>query len=274
MIFTFRKWNAFCKTLKQRGLLSIPAKDVRVSPYLVLKHDVETNVKKAYKMAMIEHRHGHRGSYYVQAYLLKNPKNILLLSKMKKMGHEISYHYDVMDSCKGNLQQAIAEFEKNKEIFETNGFDIVTVCQHGNPLIERVGYYSNRDFFRSEEVQRLYPNIADIMVDYKTKYNTDYKYFSDAGRKFKMIFDPLFNDITPSSDKDISYNTIFDLLDVVSEKECFIISTHPHRYCSSALIYLLKAALFSLIKIIAKALYKIPFMKKFMNKYYYLAKKI
>ena len=40
---------------------------------------------------------------------------------MQEMGHEISYHYDVMDSCKGDLEAAIAEFEKNRKRFEEKG---------------------------------------------------------------------------------------------------------------------------------------------------------
>ena len=106
---------------------------------------------------------------------------------MRDMGHEVTYHHDVMDSCKGDLEKAILEFESNRQKFEDNGFPVVTVCQHGNPIIERVGYHSNRDFFRSEQVRMRYPNIADIMVDYPKKYSTQYLYFSDAGRIFKRI---------------------------------------------------------------------------------------
>lgn len=276
MIFNYNKWNQFCCNLKKCGLISIPACEVdsKKDKYLVLKHDVETDVMRAVELAKIENKYGHRGTYYVQAYLLDNSKNIKLLKIIKKLGHEVSYHYDVMDSNKGNLDEAIKEFEKNRKKFENAGFPIVTVCQHGNPIVERVGYTSNRDFFRSDKVQRLYPKIADIMVDYKQKYNTDYSYFSDAGRKFSKIYDPLENDRINSDDKNIKYEDLNKVLNVIKKEKNVFISTHPHRWTKTAFEYVLKNFIFYMIKKIAKLLIHIPFMKKLMSRYYYLAKKV
>jgi len=275
MIFTHKKWDSFCAKLKENGYISIPACRVQqdTKNYLVIKHDVETNVSNAYKMAKIETGYGHCGSYYVQAYLLKESRNVELLQKMQKMGHEVSYHHDVMDSCKGNLEAAMAEFEKNRRLFSDGGFLPVTVCQHGNPMVERVGYHSNRDFFRSDQVQAQYPNMADIMVDYPQKYKTSYLYFSDAGRLFKQIYDPINNDIENSDDKNIPYQDIEALLVALNKSGGNIVSVHPHRWTRSATLYLMKSAVFKMVKCIAKLLIKIPFMKSIMGRFYYLAKK-
>lgn len=274
MIFVYSAWDSFCAELKDKGIVSIPAREVtsEMDSFLVLKHDIENTVSKAYKLAEIEHKYGHRGTYYAHAYLLDDPQNVELLQKMQTMGHEISYHYDVMDSNHGDLDGAIKEFEGNRQRFEKLGFPIITVCQHGNPVVERVGYTSNRDFFRSSRVQALYPHIADIMVDYKEKYNTDYTYFSDAGRKFKLIFDPINNDIINSDDKNIPYEDLDTLLKALPSKA--IISTHPHRWTDSAVSYMVKEKAFKLIKGTAKLAMKVPGVKKIMSRYYYLAKKI
>ena len=276
MIFVFKKWDAFCKRLSNECLKSIPAREIKpdMKKYVVLKHDVETDVARALEMAKIEYKYGHRGSYYVQAYLMSDAKNVDMLKEMQKMGHEISYHYDVMDSSKGDLEKAIAEFDLNVKIFEENGFELKTLCQHGNPIVERVGYTSNRDFFRSEKVQCLYPELSDIMVDFKRKYETDYLYFSDAGRHFQLIYDPLNNDVIKSDDKNILYKDTDELFKALSSDEGNIISTHPHRWTKSACLYVVKTFLFKVVKTVAKILIKIPFMKKVMSKYYYLAKKI
>ena len=144
----------------------------------------------------------------------------------------------------------------------------------GNPIVERVGYTSNRDFFRSERVRALYPSISDIMVNFKEAAEVDYVYYSDAGRRFKMIFDPINNDVTPSDDKNIPYEDLDALESAIVTVDGAIISTHPHRWCSSAVIYSMKSFAFKVIKATAKLAMKIPFMKKFMSRYYYLAKKI
>lgn len=274
MIFVYKYWDQFCRELKEKGIVSIPAREVKetMTSFLVLKHDIENTVPKAYKLAEIENKYGHRGTYYAHAYLLDDPKNVELLRKMQDMGHEISYHYDVMDSNHGNLDGAIKEFEDNRKRFESLGFPIITVCQHGNPVVERIGYTSNRDFFRSSWVQALYTNIADIMVDYKEKYHTDYSYFSDAGRKFKLIYDPINNDIVNSDDKNIPYEDLNALLEALPSKT--IISTHPHRWTDSAASYIVKEKAFKIIKGTAKLAMKVPGVKKIMSRYYYLAKKI
>lgn len=276
MNFVFKNWRKFCTALREVGFQSVSADRIESSmtKYIVLKHDVETDVKRAYDIACIEHETGHCGSYYVQAYLLKQENNVNLLKKMQDMGHEISYHYDVMDSCKGNIDQAIEEFEKNRILFENYGFPIKTVCQHGNPIVERVGYASNRDFFRSERVQKIYPDISDIMVNYQRDYMTDYQYFSDAGRLFKYIYDPLNNDIEDTSKKDVVYSDFDELLRSLNPENRYMISIHPHRWTKSSFLYMVKTCLFRSIRFGAKLAIKVPFMKKIMNKYYYLAKKI
>lgn len=275
MIFVYKKWDDFCKKLHDNDLHSVPACEIRaeLNNYIVLKHDVETNVERAYKIAEIESSYGHRGSYYVQAYLLEEGANVELLKKMQQMGHEISYHYDVLDSSKGNFAQAIAEFDKNLKIFESNGFKIVTVCQHGNPIIERNGYHSNRDFFRDVKVRQIYPEISDIMVNFKENIPTDYLYFSDAGRRFNLIFDPINNDIVNSDDKNIPYNDLNALYDVLDNEKGNIISIHPHRWAKSASVYIIKTFIFKVLKFVAKILVRIPILNKLMSRYYYLAKK-
>ena len=276
MIFNYKKWDEFCKDLYEAGRISIPACEVNSSKhgYIVLKHDVETDVSRALELASIEHKYGHRGSYYVQAYLMNQARNIHILKQMQKMGHEISYHYDVMDSQKGDVDKAIVEFEDNRKLFEDNGFPIITVCQHGNPVVERVGYTSNRDFFRSDKVEKLYPDIADLMVNYKLKYHTDYIYYSDAGRRFSTIFDPINNDRVNSDDKNIKYEDLKEVFEAIQKDDNVILSTHPHRWCKSAIEYTIKNGIFRIVKSTAKALLHIPGMKKLMGKYYYLAKKI
>ena len=275
MIFSYKKWDEFCRRLSENGTHSIPACDAYGSDmrFLVLKHDVETDVSHACAIAKIEHKHGHRGSYYVQAYLLNDSKNISMLREMQSMGHEISYHYDVMDSSHGDLDKAIAEFDSNKKLFESRGFELKTLCQHGNPIVERVGYTSNRDFFRSERVRAMYPDLSDIMVNYKDAHSTDYVYYSDAGRQFKMIYDPLTNDVINSDDKNVAYKDLNALYNALGAQSS-IVSIHPHRWTKSTLACVVKTTVFKVIKSIAELLMKIPFLKKIMSRYYYLAKKI
>ncbi len=276
-MFVYNKWEVFCKKLSENGVHSITADSVlknNAKQFLILKHDVETNPSKALDLARIENKYGHFGVYYVQAYLLDNQKNIEILKKIKALGHEVSYHHDVMDSNFGNLEKALEEFEKNKVIFEKNSFSINTVCQHGNPVAKRNGYTSNRDFFRSDAVKKKFGHIAEIMVNYREKTNVDFKYISDAGYGWKIIYDPETNDIVDSSDKDIKLENLDRVLNFVLNENAVILSTHPHRWNNNSLNAVAKTMIFKTIKITAKILGKIPFINRIMSKFYFLAKKI
>jgi hypothetical protein len=279
MNFTLSKWSVFCRDLQNNGCLSITASDLchrpelRKSQYLILKHDVETNVRRAYRIAKIEHKYGHRCSFYIQAYLLKNKKNIELLRKMQNFGHEISYHHDVMDYAKGDINIALSEFMKNLELFIDKGFNIWTVCQHGNPLIERVGYHSNRDFFRSKVIQETFPEIVDIMVNFKEEKNLDYLYFSDAGRVIHLVVDPINNDLCYSDEKNLIIKNLDLLLNYLLSNNC-IISIHPHRWEINGIAFYFKKTSFIIIRWMARKMYKYQLFKNILNKYYYLAKKI
>jgi hypothetical protein len=80
--------------------------------------------------------------------------------------------------------------------------------------------------------------------------------------------------VVNSDDKNIVYKNLDFVLEQIKENDRCILSTHPHRWTSSSFVYVVKATMFKCIKAVAKVAVKIPFMKKFMSKYYYLAKKI
>ena len=278
MIFVYKQWDEFCRKLKDNGFASVSAATILKAkpdkPFLVLKHDVETNPSKALRFAQIESKYSHKGSYYVQAYLLNNSKNINILKQIQELGHEVSYHHDVMDSNKGDINKAAEEFRRNIELFENNDFYVRTVCQHGNPVIDRDGYLSNRDFFRNAKMVQMYEHISEIMVNFKSRIDEDYKYISDAGYGWKIIFDPENNDIVNSEEKDIALENLDKVLDVIKNQKSVIVSTHPHRWYSNVASAQAKEIVFKSIKYSIKCMLKIPFMKKMMGKFYYLAKKI
>lgn len=276
-MFIYKRWEKFCKKLNENGLNSVTASSLLDSDmaksFLILKHDVETNPIKALELAKIENRYHHRGSYYVQGYLLENEKNFSVLKEIQSLGHEVTYHHDVMDSNHGDLDKAAAEFDYYIKLFENKGFMVRTVCQHGNPIVERVGYRSNRDFFRQDDIKKAFPKVHDIMVDYKNEIKTDYYYFSDAGQKLNLIYDPINNDIIDTSDKDIKVSGLGEVFDYIKDKST-IVSIHPHRWSKNYFQYIIHRFIFKSVRFLARVAIRIPLLKKVMSKYYYLAKKL
>ena len=270
-MFVYSNWQKICKNLSEnhKCILAnqILEQDKNCS-WVVVKHDVEANVSKALKLAKIESKYNIKATYYVQSYLLRDNKSDL--KEISRLGHEVSYHYDVLDSNNGNYKHAISEFQKTIHDFKQLGFNVSTVCPHGNPIINRDGWSSNKDFFRDTYISKMFPDILDIVVHLPSRLGNNYVYISDAGYSWKIISNVEDNDIKNKGDQEIT-----DFFKVLSENtECLIISTHPHRWQSSKIIVISKTIMFKIIRFIAGLVSKIPFVKNIMSRYYYLTKYI
>lgn len=278
-MFYYNNWEKFCKAIAESRVYTCTAEESLTLPmnvhYIVLKHDVEACVPNAYRLASIEHKYGIRGSYYVQAYLMEKADNIRMLKEMQAWGHEISYHYDVLDAHAGDYVAAEEDFIKYSNVFADNGFHYGTICQHGNPVKQRVGYTSNRDFFRNAEIHSHYPNLVDMVVDYSQHIgNRKYRYISDTGYRWNIITLPETNDLYPEV-KNLKIGGFKNLVALIKDSEySYVISTHPHRWMSSAWKINLKIALFRVVRATIMLARHIPGVEYLLNKFYYIAKKI
>ncbi len=273
MKFVYSEWDDFCKVLSDNGLRSVTSASVLQDAiadnsckkrFVTLKHDVEASPSKALDFARIEHKYGHCATYYVQAYLMTD-ENYQIFSQIHELGHEVSYHHDVMDGAKGDLRVAMAIYKENLDKFSRYGFDVKTVCQHGNPVSD----YANRDFFRSDLVQNAFPDQADIMVDFMKKINQKYTYISDFGMSFKIVKDPIEVENLREEDK---YVVLGDLMGVSTEilahpQESYIVSAHTHRYNESAFKAACRKAIFKAIRRVARVMFVIPGLKKFLFRF-------
>lgn len=271
-MFIYSVWDEICKHIskKSRTITISQILSQTTQDWLAIKHDVETNVNKALIIAKIEAKYNIKATYYIQADLLD--ANYELLQEIASFGHEVTYHYDVLDANNGDFDNSIEEFKNNVKKFQKYGFEVNTVCPHGNPVIIRDGWNSNKDFFRDKKVVSLFPNILDMVVELPNKIDYKYRYISDAGYGFKEIVNIKDNDLKNNGDIDIQ--DYKELLKILDNSEAFIVSTHPHRWEKRAFKFLFKIYLFKILRFSARKISSIPFLKKIISRYYYLAKKI
>lgn len=268
-----KEWGFFCSSIESSKCLTVselPDLKGAGQKWIAVKHDVETNVERAYQIAKIEAKYSIRATFFVQSYLLND--NLELLTKIANLGHEVTYHYDVLDANLGDYDKATAEFDRTVKKFEAAGFKVKSVCPHGNPLMNRNGWSSNKDFFRKCEVAERFSQIFDLVVQANEKLDSDYKYISDAGFGFKVITDIVGNDQKPSTDKSI--DSIAKLVSIIDSSDSAIISTHPHRWVRSGFQARLVKARFNIIRRVALIASRSKFLKRMMSKFYFLAKKI
>jgi hypothetical protein len=271
MKFVQSEWDRFCSSIDSTKCVTISElPDLsRSQSWLAIKHDVETNVKRAYDIACIEARHGIRSTFFVQAELLEG--NLQHLLAIAELGHEVTYHYDVLDSNNGDIKKATNEFSETVIKFEEAGFAITSVCPHGNPMMNRDGWSSNKDFFRDAVVSKRFSKVFDLVVQGKEKIGRDYSYVSDAGYGFKIISDIEDNDKGPS--EDVPLGSIDEVLKLICQHDAVVISTHPHRWSSNAFLAVFVKARFILIRKVAIFASKSTLFKRLISKFYFMAKK-
>lgn len=170
--------------------------------YAIMRHDIDRMPQRALEMAEVEYQCGVQSTYYFRAQ--KGTYIPEIMGKIASFGHEIGYHYETVDTCKGNIVAAQQLFSKVLADFRSK-YDVKTVCAHGNPLTK----YNNGKIWDNL-------NLSDFELLGEPYLSLDYEkfaYFSDSGRTWlnnesqkmegKDSVSTAFNDIRARKTDDI-----------------------------------------------------------------------
>ena len=137
--FTFKHYKEILKSALRQGFKVTNFRDldkVKNDKILILRHDVDMSITKALQMAKIEYSLGLKATYFIRVhgefYFLDN-KNIAILKKMLKMGHEIGLHTEASALNKlwrSNLKE-IFILEK-KYLEELSNQKIISAAEHAD----------------------------------------------------------------------------------------------------------------------------------------------
>ncbi len=223
MDFTLKKYQELLVALKEANysfqtfewFVQQPKKKA-----VVLRHDVDRLPENALKMAKLEHENQCSSSYYFRIVPFVFSED--LIKKTGSFGHEVSYHYEDITICKGDVDKAYVHFRQKLAIFRKS-FPAKTICMHGSPLTK----WDNRDIWKKY-------NYKDLGIIAEPYFDVDYKkvlYITDTGRKWNKTnisvrdkVDSGFS-IQIKSTSDLIYKIRNGLL-----PDQIIINTHPHRW--------------------------------------------
>lgn len=275
---TYKEYTAFCQEICNSGvaLYSVCRACENIGdldkPFVIIKHDVEDKPEKALKLSKIEHSLGIKATYYVHSFFLRNPEHVAVLREIAGLGHEVGYHYDVLDNNDGDKEKAIQEFREALSCFEDNGFTVKTVCPHGNPLKKRIGYSSNKDFFLDATIRDLFKDIVDVYLTFPDLLEKDYLYITDA--QYSYFYRDAKSTRTDATEELLPLEGADRIIRMIRDGQSMIISTHSHRYSASGCNAFIRVSLYKAAKLVAKTLYRARWGKYIINKFYYIAKKI
>lgn len=275
---TYKDYLNFCNKLIATNVLIYTAKEASQNisaldkQFIIIKHDVEDKPEKALRLSKIEHSLGIKATYYVHSFFLKSPRSVAILKEIASLGHEIGYHYDVMDNNEGDKDKAKLEFEEALNDFKKNSLPIITVCPHGNPLKKRIGYSSNKDFFLDRQIKEYFNDIIDVYITFPDMLTKDYLYITDA--RYAYFYRDAKSTKTDATEQLIPISREEDIFKMIKEGNSVIISTHSHRYFKFGYIGVIRYILYTLAKCTAKWLYNFKWGRYIIDKFYYIAKKI
>ena len=225
--FTLDKYCELCEAIiKGYNTLAVEAylKEKPTGQVVILRHDVDRKPEKALKMAELEDDFKIKSTYYFR--MKEDVFKPEIIKEIASMGHEIGYHYEVLDKTKGDLDKAIEIFEAELKEFREI-CDVTTICMHGNP----VSPWDNRDLWKRYDLKD-FGIIGEpyLSIDYETVF-----YLTDTGRKWNSRFsvkDVVGANVNQSNEKIKSTDDVIQMI-IEGHVDQMCILAHPERWSDS-----------------------------------------
>lgn len=140
---------------------------------IILRHDVDLLPQNSLAIARIQAEMGISGTYYFR--MVPQSYSEAIIKEIVELGHEVGYHYETMDTCKGDVDKAYNEFCHNLEKFQKLT-SVKTISMHGSPMSP----YDNREIWKKYDYKKL-GIIAEPYFD--INFNELF-YITDTGRRW------------------------------------------------------------------------------------------
>ena len=223
MDFTLNTYHNLLKAIMDAGYAIQSFEDFIQKPkenVVVLRHDVDRLPKNALKMALIENEMGCKASYYFR--VIPHVFDEKIIEQCVALGHEVSYHYEDMTICNGDVDKSFEHFKEKLELFRKY-YPAKTICMHGSPLTK----WDNRDLWKKYD----YRDLGVIAEPY---FDVDYQkvfYITDTGRQWQNDSSNVRDKVNSGYDISIHISDhLMKLFQNGSLPNQVIINTHPHRW--------------------------------------------
>ena len=231
--FTLTKYRELCDTISNSiytpmtvdGYLTRKGEHDRI---IILRHDVDLRPKHALWIAEIEKEYGLRSTYYFRMTEQVFQRDII--EQIRSLGHEIGYHYEVLDTAKGDFEKAIKIFEEELEVFRKI-CDIQTICMHGNSRTP----WNSRDIWKKYDFTEFgVLGEAYLSIDFsRLAYLSDSARTWDRKYKVKDVVDDS-NGVNLPQIRDTG-----EIIDLIRNERFneFYILTHPDEWTDNPVVW-------------------------------------
>ncbi len=177
--FTLTAFERFCQQIAALPVyalidflqLAVPP----TPPYVLLRFDVDYREAHAVQMARIAARYGRRGSFYFRHRA--GTFDFHAIRAIAATGHETGYHFETLDTCRGDFDCAAEQFTAHITTLRDAGILVQTVAAHGS-LPTAPAYKGNLDLLIRQPELLAHTGLAG-----ETTLSVDFErvvYVSDA----------------------------------------------------------------------------------------------
>lgn len=206
------------------------------SKAIMLRHDVDLLPQNSLSFAKIQSALGISGTYYFR--IIPQSYNEKIIKEIIDLGHEVGYHYETMDTNKGNEDNAYDEFCRNLDKFQKIT-PIKSISMHGSPISS----FDNRAIWKKYDYRKL-GILAEPYFD--IDFNKVY-YITDTGRRWDghlyNVRDKATkeNPVTNAEFLKLRYHSTQDIINAVNQ-DTFpnqaMLNFHPQRWNDKPLPWL------------------------------------
>ena len=239
--YTLDKLQELCETISNSHYVPLTvveylSSEKRPERFIIIRHDVDFDPADSLKLAKIEKEFGITSTYYFRTTEDVFQPNII--KSIADLGHEIGYHYEVLDKAKGDNNQAITIFKEEFSKFR-QVYDVKSICPHGSPIIDTLSPYSFlgiitiiKTILQGGDVFTTWKN-QDLWKKYDFKqfgiigdayFSIDFsrlKYFSDTGRNWNSTRYKI-KDVADTPDNqnlEVRINSTDDIIELIKQGE-------------------------------------------------------
>jgi hypothetical protein len=205
------------------GFLASPA-----ARTVLLRHDVDDRKLHSLAFAQLQHDRGITGTYYFR--MVPRSFDPAIIREVHAMGHEVGYHYEEMDTCRGDAEQAFALFQRNLATLREL-VPITSICMHGSPRSP----FDNRSLWDTHDYRAL-GIMGEPYFDLDT---TRVTYLTDTGRRWDGGAYSV-RDHMPGP-RDRSYHHTTDIVHALRQGRFpaqAMLTFHPQRWTDSPTLWM------------------------------------
>lgn len=205
---SYDEYRKILKDIKTSGKLMDYKDALSADKFLILRHDVEFSLERAYRMAQIEEEEGVSASYFVQitnnAYNALSMQNRKLIKEISCMGHRIGLHYHLngitdplktRDGIRDQIRIMAEMCDMSIDRFSIHR-PVREVYYNSIPIEGIINAYSPEFFTLTEEGEEL--KEENLMVKYiaDSKHRWNYGYPDTntfrCNKKIQLLIHPDF----------------------------------------------------------------------------------